>query len=38
MVKKFKWGLATLQLKTFKKGDTQLNRLEGDIDALKRAN
>ena len=27
-----------MQLKTFKKGDTQLDRLEGDIDALKRAN
>ena len=39
MVKKIKWGLAILQLKIFKKKeDTQLDRLEGDIDALKRAN
>ena len=39
MVKKFKWGLTVLQLKTFKKKeDTQLDRLEVDINILKRAN
>ena len=27
-----------MQLKTSKKGDTQLDRLEGEIDALKREN
>ena len=35
MVKKFKKGLAILQFNT-KKGVTQLDRLEGDIGALKR--